>query len=97
MEIVQAGEAVRFGVLVQPRASRSEIVGVQGGALKVRVAAPPVDGAANEELARVLARRLRVPRSAVRLARGETGRRKLIEVRGLTASQVRALLLEPEG
>lgn len=69
---------------VQPRASRTGLAGRHGGALKVRLAAPPVDGAANEALVRFLAELLGVPRSAVRLERGATGRSKLVAVDGLT-------------
>ncbi len=75
-------------VRVQPRASRSEIVGRQGGALKVRVASPPVDGAANEEMVRLLAKSLGVPRSHVELLRGASGRNKVVRVHGLSPLQV---------
>ena len=74
-------------VRVQPRSSRCEVVGEHGGALKVRVAAPPVDGAANEELVRFLARCLGVPRSALELVRGTTGRNKVLRVRGLSPQE----------
>ncbi len=83
--------AVRFKVRVQPRASRSEVAGEYGDALKVRLAAPPVDGAANAELVAFLAKRLRVPKSAVVIVRGDKGRDKLIEVSGAGGDQVRAL------
>ncbi len=69
-------------VHVQPRASRTEIVGWHGDAIKIRVAAPPVDGAANEELVRFLAEVLALPRSAVRVASGSTGRHKRLEIDG---------------
>ncbi len=84
---------VRFAVHVQPRASRTEVVGPHGDALKVRVAAPPVDGAANDELTRHLARLLGVPGTAVQVVGGSTGRRKIIEVEGTTAEQAEALLV----
>lgn len=69
---------------VQPGASRTELAGRHGDALKVRLAAPPVGGAANEALVRFLAELLEVPRSAVRLDRGAAGRSKLVAVHGLT-------------
>jgi uncharacterized protein (TIGR00251 family) len=78
---------VRIAVLLQPRASRSEIVGPHAGALRIRVAAPPVEGAANEALVALLASRLGVPRSAVTLRRGTAGRRKLVEVEGVGAEE----------
>ncbi|HET9602740.1 MAG TPA: DUF167 domain-containing protein [Gemmatimonadales bacterium] len=69
-------------ILVQPRASRSEIVGPHGDALKVRLAAPPVDGAANEELVRLLAKEYGVPKSAIAIVAGLSSRRKTVRVRG---------------
>jgi uncharacterized protein (TIGR00251 family) len=78
---------------VQPRASRTEVAGVLGDQLRVRLTAPPVDGAANEALVRFLAERLGVPRSAVRLVGGETGRSKVVAVDGIGVSEARALLL----
>jgi uncharacterized protein (TIGR00251 family) len=78
-------------VHVQPRAARSEIVGVHGAALKVRLQAPPVDGAANEALVTLLADRLGVARRAVRVVSGATSRAKTVEVDGTTEDAVRAL------
>ena len=72
-------------VHVQPRASRTEIVGWHGDAIKICVAAPPVDGAANAELVRFLAEALGVPRSAVRVASGRSGRGKRDSGGGLDA------------
>jgi uncharacterized protein (TIGR00251 family) len=77
-----AGDAgVTLQVWIQPRASRTEIVGQHGDAVKIRVAAPPVDGAANDELVRFLAGQYGVPRSAVTITSGATGRRKTIVIR----------------
>ena len=76
---------------VQPRASRSEVVGTHGAALKVRLHAPPVDGAANEALAALLAERLQLPARAVRIVAGRTGRAKTVEIDGTTEAAVRAL------
>jgi uncharacterized protein (TIGR00251 family) len=82
---------VRFDVRVQPRASRSEVAGEQEGALRVRLAAPPVNGAANEALVELLADLLRVARRNVRIVSGAASRRKAVEVDGVTAGQVIAL------
>jgi uncharacterized protein len=79
---------VRFSVRVQPRAARSEVVGVHGDALKIRLSSPPVDGAANDELIFFLAEIFAVPRRAVRILAGETSRSKLIEIDGVTAQAV---------
>lgn len=72
-----------FRVRVVPRASRSEIAGEHEGALRIRIAAPPVDGAANEELIRVLAKALKVSRSAVRIVSGQSGRTKQVSIDGI--------------
>ena len=78
---------------VQPRASRTEVAGEHGDTIKLRVAAPPVEGAANGEVQRFLAKLLGVAPSAVQVVGGESGRRKIIEVSGVTADAVRSKLL----
>lgn len=82
---------VRFSVHVQPRASRTEVVGVHGEALKVRIAAPPVDGAANDELVRFLSKTFAVSRRDVRILAGESSRLKLVEILGVTEGAVHDL------
>jgi uncharacterized protein (TIGR00251 family) len=84
---------VRFPVQAQPRASRTGSAGAHGGAVRIRLAAPPVEGAANDELVAFLSKALGVPRSAVRIVRGARGRRKLVEVEGIGAEAVRRALL----
>jgi uncharacterized protein (TIGR00251 family) len=91
IDLREGGGKVSFSVRVQPRASRSEILGEWQGALRVRLAAPPVDDHANEALRRLLAERLKLPVSAVTLLRGQRSRTKHIEILGATAAQVRAL------
>ncbi len=86
-----AAEGVRIDLLVTPRASRSELAGLAADRLRVRVAAPPVDGAANEELVRFLAGALGVPRAAVEVVAGAAGRRKTALVRGVSEGAVRRL------
>lgn len=76
----QQGAAWLLEVLVQPRAACTEVDGLHDGRLKLRLAAPPVDGAANATLVRFLADRLALPRSAVVVARGDAGRRKTIRI-----------------
>ncbi len=83
---------VRIAIQVQPRASRTELAGLHGEALKIRLAAPPVDGAANEALIRFLAGTLGVPRAAVTIASGQSGRRKSVAVTGLSLADVARLL-----
>jgi uncharacterized protein (TIGR00251 family) len=80
-----------FTVQVSPRASRSEIVGEHNGALRVRLAAPPVDGAANEELIRILAQALNVSRKGVRIMAGHTSKTKRVSVVGAIPEQLASL------
>lgn len=92
--IEQGGGSVRVRVRAQVRASRTEIVGEHDGALKIRIAAPPVDGAANEELVRHVAKRVGVAQSRVRILSGGTARSKVVEIDGVDAATVRRALLE---
>ncbi len=78
--------SVRFAVHVQPRSKRTGIDGMHGDALRVRVNAPPVDGAANEAVIEVLAAALGVAKRAVNIISGLTSRSKLVEVRDITAA-----------
>jgi uncharacterized protein (TIGR00251 family) len=93
VKLVVKGDTVRFEVHARPRAKESRVLGVREGRLDVSLAAPPVDGAANAELVATLAAALGVAKSRVELVRGETGRNKVVEVRGLTENEVRARLV----
>jgi uncharacterized protein (TIGR00251 family) len=79
--------ALVFNVRVVPRASKSEIVGALGGALKVKIASPPVDGAANAELIKVLAKTFSVAKSEVEILSGQTSKTKQIKIMNLTAEK----------
>ena len=81
---------VILAVRVTPRSRRNEIAGVDGQALRVRLTAPPVGGAANAALCEFLARVLGVRTSAVTLVAGQTSRRKVVRVDGITTEQARA-------
>jgi uncharacterized protein (TIGR00251 family) len=83
---------VRIEVEARPRSRESRAAGVRNGALVVHLAAPPVDGEANAELVATLARLLGIPRRDVTLVRGATARSKVIEVHGLSESEVQARL-----
>ena len=74
------GAGWQLDLLVQPRAARTELVGLHDGRLKLRLTAPPVEGAANTALVGFLAGRLDLPRSALRVASGSTGRRKTLSI-----------------
>jgi uncharacterized protein (TIGR00251 family) len=79
----------RIEIYVQPRASKSEVAGTHDGRIKVRLAAPPVDGAANAELVSFVASRLGIAKSRIRIAAGESSRRKVIEVDGIDAQALK--------
>jgi uncharacterized protein (TIGR00251 family) len=88
LRVHEADGRVRFSVRVQPRASRSEVVGTYGDALKVRLSAPPVDGAANTQLVEFLAHIFAVGRRDVRILSGESSRSKIVEIEGITERTV---------
>jgi uncharacterized protein (TIGR00251 family) len=91
--IVQdTNDGVVLTVHIQPKASTTECVGIHGDAIKIRVAAPPVDGAANDELIQFIARRLSIPTASVRIHSGASGRHKRVLVKGATAQLVMARL-----
>ncbi len=76
---------------IQPGAKKTEFAGLHGEALKIRLAAPPVDGKANDALLRFVADRLQLPKSAVSLKSGQTSRHKVLEVTGSSPEAVRQL------
>ena len=86
------GEEVQFAVRLQPRAKADAIDGLLGDALKVRVSAPPVDGAANAALIALIAEKLGVARSAVRIAAGDRARHKVVAIRGASPDAIRRAL-----
>ena len=94
LEVQEREGAVTFLVRVQPRASKDEIAGETGGALKVRLQAPAVEGRANEALVEFLAQLLKTPRSAVRILGGERSRTKRLEIRGVTQQQILLLVVQ---
>lgn len=87
----------RLTVEVRPRAGRDEIVGWQGAVLRVRVTAPPADGAANQAVRALLAERLGCARSRVEIVRGHTARTKVVRVMGLTLGEAATRLAMPGG
>jgi uncharacterized protein (TIGR00251 family) len=94
IRVTATAEGARVAVLVQPRANRTELVGTHGDALKVRLQAPPVDGAANEALVQLVAKSLGVRPRQVRIARGATSRLKEVEILGVDATMVTDRLCE---
>ena len=88
LELNEKDGAVTIKVRVQPRASRTEIIGEHAGAIKMRVAAPPVDGKANEECRRYLAKLLKVGATSVEIISGDSSRDKVIRVSNISAGRV---------
>jgi uncharacterized protein len=92
-----AGPSTRLRLRVSPGASRSEIVGRHGEAWKVRVAAPPESGKANDALVELLSSTLDVPRSAIELVSGRGSRDKTVVIRGLGVEDVETRFAAPAG
>jgi uncharacterized protein (TIGR00251 family) len=92
LRVQEANGRVRLSVRVQPRASQSAVVGIHGDALKIRLSAPPVDGAANAALIEFLANTFAVSRRSVRILAGESSRSKVVEIDGITERVVRDLV-----
>ncbi len=88
-------DGVRLAVHVMPNAKKTEIIGVFDGCLKIRLHAPPVEGKANDELIRTIAKLTGQAKSKIELARGQSGRRKIVQIHapGLDAQQVMNQLL----
>ena len=89
--ITSTSDGVELTVRVIPRARHTEISGERDGALVMRVAAPPVEGAANDALVAFFSAALRVPRRAIRIVSGERGRLKRIAIAGVTVEAIRAV------
>jgi uncharacterized protein len=77
-----------LNVIAQPRSSRSEVAGVHDGAVRLRITAPPVDGAANAAILDLLSRAIGVHKGDVEIVSGATGRRKRVLIRGMSPQQV---------
>jgi uncharacterized protein len=90
--IRETSKGVLLPVRAVPRASKNEIQGVHGDALKVRLQAPPVEGKANQALLRFLSDALDIPRTQLSIASGETGRNKAVLITGITKAELISLL-----
>lgn len=90
----QTPEGLIFKAFIQPKSSKNEIAGLQGDALKIKLTAPPVEGAANKMCIEFLAKILKIRKSDVIIVRGQSSRSKQILIRSATAEQIRSLLNE---
>ncbi len=93
IQIKEIKEGVIINILVQPRASKNEIVGIRDDFLKIRLTAPPVEGKANRECISILAKRLNVSRKAIEIIKGDKSRRKTVKIAGVTKKEIEALFL----
>ncbi len=87
MNVVEQDGSIIFAIRVVPRASRNQIVGEHDGALKIQLTSPPVDGAANAELIKFLAKQFGVSKSDVEIVAGETSKSKRIKIANLSQSR----------
>lgn len=92
IEIKEQEGAVTLRIRVQPRASRTELAGEHAGAIKLKIAAPPVDGKANQECRRFLAKLLDVGAGSVEIIAGDSSRDKIIRIHNISADRVREAL-----
>jgi hypothetical protein len=90
--IRNTASGIELDVRVIPRSKKTSVDGERDGAVLIRLAAPPVDGAANDTLIRYLAELCRVPKHAVRIVSGERGRRKRVAIEGVSADSMRELI-----
>lgn len=90
----QGRDGVRVAVHVVPRSARNMIVGIHGGALRIRLNAPPVGGAANDALIAIIAKVLGMPQRQVEIISGHTSRRKVVSISGLSRDVVERKLTE---
>lgn len=92
IEILERTDSVEFRVKVVPRASKTEFAGEFDSAIRIRLASAPVDGAANEELVRFLAKTFGVAKASVGILRGQASKTKRIRILGITAKQAKSAL-----
>ena len=83
---------VRLEVYIQPRASKTELAGMHDGVIKIRIAAPPIENAANQALVEFVAGQLGIAKRCVRVVTGGTSRRKVLAIDGVTADAIAATL-----
>lgn len=86
------GAPATLSLRIQPRASKNEIITREGGGLKIRLTAPPVDGAANEALVKFLADTFSLPKSSIEIISGHTSRDKIVRIIGISDAEVRRVL-----
>jgi len=81
-----------FSIRIQPRASKNEVIQMEGGGIKIRLTAPPVDGAANEALVKFLSDRLDIPKSQIEIVSGHTSKNKIVRIEGISQEESERVL-----
>ena len=94
MTFTTTATGVIFPVRVQPRAARSGIAGEVDGTLRIRLAAPPVEGEANEELVNLLAKLLGIPRRQIEIISGQKSKNKVVRVNGISGERIEKLIID---
>jgi uncharacterized protein len=94
IEYSAGDRGLTFAVQIVPRASRSEFAGEHNGALRIRIAAPPVEGAANRELIRLLAKSFKRPQSAVEIVSGSGSKNKIVRIQNADPAELEQLILK---
>jgi uncharacterized protein len=92
IEVNEKNDAVTFRVRAQPRAAKTEIVGEYAGAVKLRIAAPPVDGKANDEMIKFFSRLFEIPSRSVEIVSGDSSRDKIIRIHNIGVARVQGVL-----
>ena len=92
IQFSEDNRGLTFAVRIVPRASRSEIAGEQSRALRVRIAAAPVEGAANQELIKLLAKTFKLPQKAVEIVSGAASKNKIVRIQGADATRLQQLV-----
>jgi len=92
LPVRETSDRVSFQVRVIPRSSKTEIIGIQDSALKIKIMAPPVEGKANNEVIRLLADKLGVRKNQVAITAGHKSKSKTVAVSGVTKTDIEALL-----
>ena len=92
IQFIEKADDLIFSVRVIPKSSKSEIVGEHDGALKVKLKSPPIDGAANAELIKVLAKHFSVPKSAVEILAGQTSKTKQVKISGVSQNALSGII-----
>ncbi len=83
LKIGELENGIRIQIKVQPRSSKNQIAGVQQGALKIKLTAPPVEGEANKALVNFLSGVLKIPKKNIKIIKGESARNKIVDIKGI--------------